>query len=68
MLNVPVHQSRVPRRVLFVDETELSFTSSQQKVQLEALRALATERLVVENADPAWTAFLSDEAARAPVG
>ena len=50
---------KVPRRVLFVDEHEVAFTSSQQKVRLEALRALAVERLLVEGADPEWTAFLS---------
>jgi fatty-acyl-CoA synthase len=53
---------KVPRRVLFVEESELSFTSSQQKVQLEALRARAVERLVAEDAEPAWTAFLSETA------
>jgi acyl-CoA synthetase (AMP-forming)/AMP-acid ligase II len=53
---------KVPRRVLFVEESELSFTSSQQKVQLESLRARAVEHLVAEGADPAWTAFLSGTA------
>jgi fatty-acyl-CoA synthase len=56
---------RVPRRVLFVEEDEISFTSSQQKVQLEALRALAAQRLIAENLDPAWTAFLTETAAPA---
>ena len=53
---------KVPRRVLFVEESELSFTASQQKVQLEALRALAVERLAAGNGvDPEWAAYLSDK-------
>jgi fatty-acyl-CoA synthase len=61
-----VSSYKVPRRVLFVEESELSFTSSQQKVQLEALRALATQRLIAENDDPAWTAFLAGSGEPAP--
>jgi fatty-acyl-CoA synthase len=58
---------KVPRRVLFVDEDELTFTSSQQKVQLEALRSLAMARLAQDDEDPDWAAYL-DEAARRSAG
>jgi fatty-acyl-CoA synthase len=51
---------KVPRRVLFVNESELSFTASQQKVQLEALRGLASERLAQDGGDPEWAAFLGE--------
>ena len=59
---------KVPRRVLFVEESELSFTASQQKVQLEALRALAVERLAADGIDPEWAAYLSDKSAAARLG
>jgi acyl-CoA synthetase (AMP-forming)/AMP-acid ligase II len=54
---------KVPRRVLFVDEAEVAFTSSQQKVRLEALRALAVERLVAEGTDRDWVTHLEAHAA-----
>ena len=57
-----VSSYKVPRRVLFVEESELSFTASQQKVQLEALRALAVERLAGDGSDPEWAAYLSETA------
>ena len=56
---------KVPRRVLFVEESDLSFTASQQKVQLEALRALAIERLVHDDTEPEWAAYLGERAAGA---
>ena len=58
-----VSSYKVPRRVLFVEESELSFTASQQKVQLEALRALASERLAADGNDPEWAAYLSEKVA-----
>lgn len=57
---------KVPRRVLFVDEDELTFTTSQQKVQLEALRVLAVARLVEDARDPEWAAYLAGP--EAPLG
>jgi acyl-CoA synthetase (AMP-forming)/AMP-acid ligase II len=62
-----VSSYKVPRRVLFVDESELSFTSSQQKVQLEKLRALASERLARDDSDPDWAAYLGGTTAPAAV-
>jgi len=60
-----VSSYKVPRRVLFVDEDELSFTTSQQKVRLEALRSLAVQRLADDGSDPDWAAYLSETAAPA---
>ena len=50
---------KVPRRVLFVDEADISFSSSGQKVQLASLRALAIERLLAEAEDEEWASFLA---------
>jgi fatty-acyl-CoA synthase len=49
---------KVPRRVLFFDDDELTYTGSQ-KVRLEDLRSLAARRLV--EADDDWAQFLRDE-------
>jgi fatty-acyl-CoA synthase len=53
---------KVPRRVLFVEESELTFTSSEAKVRLESLQQLAAMRLVEGNQDAAWSSFLSEQA------
>jgi acyl-CoA synthetase (AMP-forming)/AMP-acid ligase II len=55
---------KVPRRVLFVSEDELTFTASQQKVQLEALRELASLRLAEDEGDPEWAAYLRERSRR----
>jgi acyl-CoA synthetase (AMP-forming)/AMP-acid ligase II len=48
---------KVPRRVLFFDDEELTFTVSQ-KVRLEDLRSLAARRLA--EADDEWAQFLRE--------
>jgi fatty-acyl-CoA synthase len=49
---------KVPRRVLFFDDDELTYTGSQ-KVRLEDLRSLAARRLA--EADDEWAQFLRVE-------
>jgi acyl-CoA synthetase (AMP-forming)/AMP-acid ligase II len=49
---------KVPRRVLFFDDDELTYTGSQ-KVRLEDLRSLAARRLAETDDD--WAQFLRDE-------
>ena len=49
---------KVPRRVLFFDNEELTFTGSQ-KVRLEDLRSLAARRLA--EGDDEWAQFLREQ-------
>ena len=53
---------RVPRRVLFVEESDLPFSNSQMKVRLDGLRALAARMLASEAdaPDEAWVAYLRE--------
>jgi acyl-CoA synthetase (AMP-forming)/AMP-acid ligase II len=59
---------KVPRRVLFFDDEELTYTGSQ-KVRLEDLRSLAARR--VAEGDDDWASFLREQHAEliaAPAG
>lgn len=49
---------QVPRRVLFFDSADLTFTATQ-KIDLRAIRTKATERMLTEaDGDPEWAAHL----------
>jgi len=52
---------KVPKRVLFFSEEELTFTGSQ-KVRLTELRELARSRLVKEGPNEPWSAYLMNSA------
>jgi len=51
---------KVPRRVLFVDEDEVTYTDNQ-KVRMDDMRALATRRLAQDDDD--WGRFLREQLA-----
>ena len=48
---------QIPRRILMVDNHELSFTATQ-KIDVTAMRRLAIERMLVDDLDPDWAAHL----------
>jgi fatty-acyl-CoA synthase len=48
---------KVPKRVLFFDNDELSYTGSQ-KVKLDELRSLAIQRVAASDDDGEWAAYL----------
>lgn len=51
---------KVPKRVLFLDNDELSYTGSQ-KVRLEDLRSLAARRLAASDDEGDWAEYLRAE-------